>query len=66
MEYLWEKSQKALEFYNQALPILREVGDRPGEAITLSNIGFVYRNTNQPTQAITTWKQSVEITLEVR
>ena len=33
--------QKALEFYNQALPIFRAVGDRSGEATTLNNIGLV-------------------------
>ena len=30
---------RALEYYVQALPIRREVGDRAGEAVTLSNIG---------------------------
>ena len=34
--------QKALEKHNEALPISRAVGDRNGEAITLSNIGAVY------------------------
>ena len=34
--------QRALEYYQQALPILREVGDRAGEATTLNNIGAVY------------------------
>ncbi|MFM6531961.1 MAG: tetratricopeptide repeat protein, partial [Dolichospermum sp.] len=28
------EKQKALDYYNQALPILRAVGDRGGEAIT--------------------------------
>ena len=31
--------QKALEKYNEALPLRRAVGDRSGEAITLNNIG---------------------------
>jgi uncharacterized membrane-anchored protein YhcB (DUF1043 family) len=42
------------------------VGDRAGEATTLSNIGAVYRDTKQPTQAIENWEQSVKITLEMR
>lgn len=58
--------QKALEFYNQALPILREVGERSVEATTLSNIGLVYRDTNRPTEAIKNFEQSVEITLQFR
>ena len=33
--------RQALEYYNQALPIRREVGDRAGEAATLNNIGGV-------------------------
>jgi hypothetical protein len=28
------QEQKALDFYNQSLPIRREVGDRGGEAAT--------------------------------
>ena len=31
--------QRALEFYDQALPLSRQVGDRSGEATTLNNIG---------------------------
>ena len=34
--------KKALAFYNQALPLRRDVGDRAGEAATLNNIGGVY------------------------
>src|SRR6266540_466067 len=34
--------QKALEKYNEALPIRRAVGDRKGEAQTLYNIGALY------------------------
>jgi CHAT domain-containing protein len=58
--------QEALKYYNQALPIRRQVGDRSGEAITLSNIAAVYQDTKQPTQAIDNWEQSVKITLEMR
>jgi tetratricopeptide (TPR) repeat protein len=39
---------KALDYYNQALPILRAVGDRSGEATTLKNIGGVYASQKQP------------------
>ncbi|MGB3238112.1 MAG: CHAT domain-containing tetratricopeptide repeat protein, partial [Geitlerinemataceae cyanobacterium] len=37
-----EEKQKALEYYEQSLPLRREVGDRAGEAVTLNNIGAVY------------------------
>ena len=33
------EKQKALQFYNQALPLLRAVGDRSGEATALTSIG---------------------------
>ena len=39
--------QEALKYFNQALPITREVGDRAGEAATLSNIDAV-NNRSQP------------------
>ncbi|HAZ49104.1 MAG TPA: hypothetical protein DCZ55_32820, partial [Cyanobacteria bacterium UBA11371] len=38
---------KALEFYQQALAISREVGDRAGEGVTLSSIGLVYGSLGQ-------------------
>ena len=34
--------QKALDYYNQALPIILAVGDRGSEAIALNNMGGVY------------------------
>ncbi|WP_333451927.1 tetratricopeptide repeat protein [Microcoleus sp. herbarium5] len=39
--------QEALKYFNQALPINREVGDRAGEAATLRNIDAV-NNRSQP------------------
>ena len=33
------EKQKSIEYYNQALPILRAVGNRSGEATTLNNLG---------------------------
>ncbi|MDX2139093.1 MAG: NB-ARC domain-containing protein [Chloroflexota bacterium] len=36
------EKRKALEFYEQALPVFRAVGDRGGEATTLNNMGYLY------------------------
>ena len=36
------EKQKALDYFNQALPILRAIGARPNEATTLNNIGYAY------------------------
>ncbi|OKH52656.1 CHAT domain-containing protein, partial [Scytonema sp. HK-05] len=60
------QKQKALEFYNQSLPLRRSVGDRSGEAITLGNIGGLYRDINRPTDAISNLEQSLKIILEMR
>ena len=35
--------QRALEYYGQALPIRREVGDRAGEAVTRNNVAMIHR-----------------------
>lgn len=57
-----ESRRKAIEQYNEALRLMREVGDRRGEAMTLTNIAMVYnllgepRNTLEPLQqALTIW-----------
>ena len=59
------KPQKALEYYEKALPILEEVGDRFGVANTLNNLGLVYQDTNEPEKAIDHWEKSVKIILEM-
>ena len=44
--------QRALEYFGQALPITREVGDRAVEATTLNNIGAVYRGLGELQRAL--------------
>jgi tetratricopeptide (TPR) repeat protein len=36
------QKEKALGLYEQALAVMREVGDRGGEGTTLNNLGLVY------------------------
>jgi tetratricopeptide (TPR) repeat protein len=55
----------ALDYLQQALQIYREVGNRRGEAITLSGIGDVYRGMSQPQQAINLYQQALPIFREV-
>ncbi len=37
-----EARQKAIKKYEEALPLWRDVGDKPGEAYTLNELGFVH------------------------
>jgi tetratricopeptide (TPR) repeat protein len=57
--------RRALEYYEQALPIRRAVGDRAGEAVTLNNIGEVYRVTGEPHRALEYFEQALLIIREV-
>ncbi|MEH2013227.1 CHAT domain-containing protein, partial [Nostoc sp.] len=55
------QKQKALEFYNQALPLRRAVGDRAGIATTLNNIGLVYSNLGQKQKALEFYNQALPL-----
>ncbi|MDD1428645.1 CHAT domain-containing protein, partial [Dolichospermum sp. ST_sed9] len=46
------EKQKALDFYDQALPLIRAVDDRGGEADTLNNIGAVYSDLGKKQKAL--------------
>jgi tetratricopeptide (TPR) repeat protein len=56
---------EALTYFQQALPIQQEVGDRSGLAVTLSNIGLVYHATGDMQQALTYFQQALPIQQEV-
>jgi CHAT domain-containing protein/Tfp pilus assembly protein PilF len=56
---------QALEHYQQALVILREVGDRAGEGRTFNNIGGVYNKLGQYPQALEHYQQALVIRREV-
>jgi tetratricopeptide (TPR) repeat protein len=57
----WGEHQKALEFYNQALPLLQAVGDRGGEANTLNNIGIVYSLLGEHQKALEFYNQALPL-----
>ncbi|PWT90634.1 MAG: hypothetical protein C5B55_09430, partial [Blastocatellia bacterium] len=57
--------QKALEFYNEALPIKRAMGNRLGEATTLGNIGLVYGNLGDQHKALEFFNQALPISREI-
>src|SRR5262245_3891264 len=55
------EKQKALDKYNEALNISREIGDRRGEAFTLNNIGSVYRSLGEMQRALEKLNESLLI-----
>ncbi len=57
--------QKALDFYNQALPLFQKVGDVANESSTLNNIGVAYNALGQPEKALTSYyNQALPILLK--
>jgi len=57
--------RRALEYYEQALPIHREVGNRAVEATTLNNIGMVYDALGECRRALEYFEQALTIVREV-
>ena len=57
--------KKALAFYNQALPLQRDVGDRAGEATTLNNIGLVYSSLGDKKKALAFYNQALPLRRDV-
>jgi tetratricopeptide (TPR) repeat protein len=55
------QKQKTLDYYQQALPIMMEVGDRAGEATTLNNIGTVYSDLGQNQKALDYFQKALPI-----
>lgn len=52
---------RALEFYEQALPLRRAVGNRSGEAVTLFNIAMIHDAAGRIEEAITLLERVVEL-----
>ncbi|MEG4045315.1 CHAT domain-containing protein [Microcoleus sp. Pol17_C1] len=55
------EKQKALEYFNQALPLFRAMGDRAKEATTLTNIGLVYSDLGEKQTALDYYKQALDL-----
>jgi CHAT domain-containing protein/Tfp pilus assembly protein PilF len=55
------EKKKALEFYEQALPIWRAFVDRTGEATTISNIGVMYSDLGEKKKALDYYEQALPI-----
>lgn len=56
--------RRALDLYQQAVFIAREIGERQGEGVWLGNLGSAYRDLGQPEQAIGIYTQALDIARE--
>jgi tetratricopeptide (TPR) repeat protein len=59
------QKQKALENYEKALPMFKEVGYRAGEAAVLNNIGILYYTIGQNQDAMEYYEKSLSIVQEI-
>ncbi len=57
--------ENALSYFNQALPIRKEVGDRSGEAVTLNDIGRVYSALGEQKKALAYYSQALQIRKDI-
>ncbi|MCD4809684.1 MAG: tetratricopeptide repeat protein [Methanosarcinales archaeon] len=57
--------EKAIDYYEQALVIAKEIGDRRGERNCLGNLGNTYSNLGQVKKAIDYYEQALVIAKEI-
>ena len=57
--------RKAIEYYEQALDIAREIGDRRGEGADLGNLGNAYSDLGEARKAIEYYEQALAIAREI-
>ena len=53
--------RKAIAQYGEALRLMREAGDRRGEAMTLTNIGSIYHSLGDPQKALENLDQALTV-----
>ena len=53
--------QKAIDFYQQALTISQEIGDRRNEGNWLANMGLDYKQLGDETRAREMWERALAI-----
>jgi CHAT domain-containing protein len=63
-QYRISQFREALQSWEEALTIYREIGDRQGEADSLGNLGLAYYSLGQYHRAIEFYEQSLVIDLE--
>ncbi len=63
--YLKTDYPKALDYYQRSLKIYEEIGDKPGSASTISNIGIIYKNQGDYPKALDYYQRSLKIQEEI-
>ena len=59
------EKQQALAYYEQALPLRRQVGDKGGEATTLNNLGRRVYRPGRKQQALQYYEQALPLRRQV-
>ena len=57
--------EKAIQYYEKALAISQEIGDRRGEGTRLGNLGLAYCSLGQVEKAIKYYEQALNISKEI-
>jgi len=60
-----ESRRKAIDQYSEALRLMREAGDRRGEAMTLTNMAIVYNLLSEPQKALDPLDHALTIWREI-
>ena len=63
--YRLAQIEKAIEYYQRALAILKETGDREREGALLGNLGAAYANLGQVEKAIEYYQQALEVAKDI-
>jgi tetratricopeptide (TPR) repeat protein len=59
--YLLSQSGKAVEYYQKALPLYQQIGDKDGQAMTLSSMGDAYSYLSQSRRGIRFYRQALPL-----
>ena len=62
----WANPRKAIEYYEQALKISKEIGDKRGDGNSLGNLGLAYSQLGETRKAIEYHEQALKVSKEIR
>ncbi len=55
------ENEKALDYYQEALPIQHALGERLGEGLTLNGMGLVYQGLGEKQKALDSYTQALSL-----